>query len=80
MQMATSRLVFPPPLTPPAKSFQWYLQSNEILLNLSMKCQNSGFNAQGSRGSILRVQIGASENVCQQHWRHSRTKERQGET
>ncbi len=38
--------------------FQWYLQSNEILLNLSMKCWNSAFNAQGSRVIIVVVQVG----------------------
>jgi hypothetical protein len=29
--------------------FQWYPQSKKILLNLSMKCCNSAFNAQGTR-------------------------------
>jgi hypothetical protein len=53
-------------LSPPVPSvftpyplFQWYLQSNEILLNLSMKCWNSAFNAQGSRVIIVVVQVGA---------------------
>ncbi len=35
--------------------FQWYPQSREILLNLSMKCWDSAFNAQGS---IVVVQVG----------------------
>ncbi len=39
--------------------FQWYPQSKEILLNLSMKCWNSVFNAQGSRVIIVVVQVGA---------------------
>jgi hypothetical protein len=33
----------------PYPLFQWYPQSKEILLNLSMKCWNSAFNAQGSK-------------------------------
>jgi hypothetical protein len=45
--------------------FQWYLQSNEILLNLSMKCWNSALNTQGSRVLIVVVQEGrSSENIC----------------
>ncbi len=55
-----------PSLSPPLLSaftpyplFEWYLQSNEILLNLSMKCWNSAFNAQGSRVIIVVVQVGA---------------------
>jgi hypothetical protein len=43
----------------PYPLFQWYLQSKEILLNLSMKCWNSAFNAQGSRVIISVVQVGA---------------------
>jgi hypothetical protein len=45
----------------PYSLFQWYPQSNEILLNLSLKCWNSAFNAQGSRLSIVVVQVGAVE-------------------
>jgi hypothetical protein len=45
--------IFGAPLTPKPifqpQINQWYSQSNEILLNLSMKCWNSAFNAQGSR-------------------------------
>jgi hypothetical protein len=40
--------VFGPPFTP-YLLFQWYPQSKEILLNLSMKCWNSAFNAGDSR-------------------------------
>jgi len=43
----------------PYPFFQWYLRSKEILLNLSLKCQNSGFNAQGSRVIMVVVQVGA---------------------
>ncbi len=39
--------------------FQWYPQSKKFLLNLSMKCWNSAFNAQGSRVIIVVVQVGA---------------------
>jgi hypothetical protein len=38
---------------------QWYPQSNEILLNLSMKCSNSAFNGQRSRVIIVVVLAGA---------------------
>jgi hypothetical protein len=42
----------------PYPFFQWYLQSKEILLNLSMKC--TPFNAQGSsRVIIVVVQVAA---------------------
>jgi len=41
----------------PYPFFQWYLQSKEILLNLSMKCLP--FNAQGSRVIIVVVQVAA---------------------
>jgi hypothetical protein len=47
-----------PCLSPPYPLFQWYPQSNEILLNLSMKCWNSTFNAQGSRVIIVVVEVG----------------------
>jgi hypothetical protein len=40
--------------------FMWYLQSKEILLNLSLKCWKSAFNAQGPRVIIIVVvQVGA---------------------
>ncbi len=39
--------------------FEWYPQSKEVLLNLSMKCWNSAFNAQGSRVMIVVVQVRA---------------------
>ncbi len=35
------------------------MQSNEILLNLSLKCWNSAFNAQGSRVNVVVVPVGA---------------------
>ncbi len=43
----------------PFPLFHWYLQSKEILLNLSMKWWNSTFNAQGSKSIIVVVQVGA---------------------
>jgi len=36
--------VFGPPFTP-YPLFQWYPQSKDILMNLSMKCSYSAFNA-----------------------------------
>ncbi len=49
--------VFGPPFTP-YPLFQWYLQSKDILINLSMKCWNSAFNnAQGSRLFTVVVQL-----------------------
>ncbi len=41
----------------PYPLFQWYPQSNEILLNRSMKCWNSAFDAQGSRVIIVVAQV-----------------------
>jgi hypothetical protein len=35
------------------------MQSKEILLNISMKCRVSAFNAQGSRLIIVLIQLGA---------------------
>jgi hypothetical protein len=46
-------------LLPPYPLLQWYPQSEEILLNLSMKCWNSVFNAQSLRVIIVVVQVGA---------------------
>jgi hypothetical protein len=40
----------------PLSLVQWYPQSNETLLNLSM---NSAFHTQGSRVIIVVVQVGA---------------------
>jgi hypothetical protein len=51
--------VFGPPFTP-KRLFQWYPQSKEILLNVSMTCSNSAFNAQGSRVIIVE----RSANIC----------------
>jgi hypothetical protein len=42
----------------PYPLFQWYPQSTEILLNLSMK-NSSAFNARGSRVTIVVVQVRA---------------------
>jgi len=49
---------FGSPFTP-KPLFQWYPQSNEIILNLGMKCWNSAINAQGSRIIIMAVKVGA---------------------
>jgi hypothetical protein len=38
---------------------EMYLQSNEILLNLNVKCWNLAFTAQGLRLIIVVVQVGA---------------------
>ncbi len=43
----------------PHPLFQRSSQSKETLLNLSMKCRNSVFHAQGSRVTIVVVQVGA---------------------
>jgi hypothetical protein len=51
-----------PPFTlsfTPYPLFQWYLQSKESILNLCMKCWNSASNAQGSRVTIVVIQVGA---------------------
>ncbi len=64
----------------PYPLFQWYLQSKKILLHLSMKCQNSAFNAQGSRVIIVLVQVRAVKIcVAPVEWRHSR-KRKESET
>ncbi len=77
--------VFGSPLTPiptPFPLFQWYTQSKDILINLinlSMKCWFSVFNAQGSRLIIVVVQLGAVKiNVATVE--ALRKKERQDET
>jgi hypothetical protein len=53
-----------------------HLQSKEILLNLSMKCSDSAFNAKGSRLTIVVVEVAVVKIL----WRHSGKKERQDET
>jgi hypothetical protein len=75
-----------PSLSPPILSaftpyllFQWYQQSKEILLNLSMKCWNSTFNAQGSRLIIVVVLVGAVK-ICAAVVEALRKKERGDET
>jgi hypothetical protein len=45
----------------PSPLFQWYTQSEEILLSLSMKCWNSEFNGQGSRLIIVIVLVGVTK-------------------
>ncbi len=50
--------VFGPGFTP-YRLFPWYLQSKEILLNLSTNHWNSAFNAQGLRIIVLIVHIRA---------------------
>jgi hypothetical protein len=66
MLFAIELSVNSPCVSPPISSafapyplFQWYPQSQEILLNLGMKCCNSAFNAQGSRVILVVVQVGA---------------------
>jgi hypothetical protein len=59
----SSPCLWAPPFTP-YSLFQWYPQSNHILLNLSMKCWYSAFNARGSRLIIVVVQFRISENIC----------------
>jgi hypothetical protein len=61
-----------------------YPQSKEILLNLSMRCWNSAFNAQGSRIIIVVVQVGAEKIYVAAVEAHTKKrlgqKERQDET
>jgi hypothetical protein len=67
------------PAFTPYPFFQWYLQSNEILLNLSMKCWNSAFNGQGSRVILVVVQVGGVK-IHVAAVEALRKKERQDET
>jgi hypothetical protein len=67
-------------LSPPYPLFQWYLQSQEILLNLSMKCCNSALNAQGSRLIIVVVQLGIVKIYVAAAAEALMKKERQDET
>jgi len=69
--------VFGPAFTPIYPLFQWYPQSEKILLNLSMKCWNSAFNAQGSRVIIVVVQVGTVKIYMYQPVEALRKKERQ---
>ncbi len=59
--------------------FQCYPQSKEIKLNLSMKCWNLAFSAQGSRVIIVVVQAGALK-IYVAVVEALRKKERQDET
>ncbi len=67
--------------SPPIPLFHWYQQStlHEKFLNLSMKCLNSAFNAQGSRVIILVVPVGAVK-IYVAAVEAFREKERQDET
>jgi hypothetical protein len=62
--------LFGPAFTP-YPLFQWYLQSKEILLNLSMKYWKIAFIAQGSRVLIVVVQVGAAKIYVAAVWRRS---------
>ncbi len=64
----------------PYPLFQWYLQSNEIWLNLSMRCRNSAFNVQGSSVIIVVVQVRAMKIYVAAVEALRRKKERQDET
>jgi hypothetical protein len=58
------------------------MQSNEILLNLSIKCWNSEFNAQGLRVIVVVVHVGGATKVymCNVSGGAQEKKERQIET
>jgi len=71
--------VFGPPVFIPYPLFHWYPQGKDILINLSMKCYNSAFNARGSRLIILVVQLGAVK-IYVAAVEGPRKKERQDET
>ncbi len=66
-------------LSPPIPLFQWYPQSKKLLLNLSMKCWNSAFNAQGLRVIIVVIQVGEVK-IYVAEVEVLRKKERQDET
>jgi hypothetical protein len=63
----------------PYPHFQWYSQTNEILLNLSMKCWNSAFNARFENNYNGRPGR-SSENICSSNGGAQGKKERQDET
>jgi hypothetical protein len=48
-------------LAPTHPLSQWYQQSNEILINLNMKCSNSAFDAQGSRVTTVALHVGTGK-------------------
>ncbi len=60
-KVTLSHPVFGPPLTP-IPSFIG-IRKLKTLINLSMKCCNSAYNAQGSR-LIIVVVLRSSENIC----------------
>jgi hypothetical protein len=49
------------PLSSPIPSFSGICKGKTFLLNLSMKCWNSGFSARGLRLIIVVVQLGAAK-------------------
>ncbi len=63
----------------PFPLLQWYLQSNEIWLNLSMRCWNPAFNVQDSSGIIVVLLVGAMK-IYVAAVEALRKKERQDET
>jgi hypothetical protein len=69
-------------LSPPNPSF-WICKVRKYYLNVNMKCWNSvrisAFNAQGSRGIIVAVQVGAVK-IYVAAVEALRKKERHGET
>jgi len=71
--------VFGPPLSPPIPSFSGIRKIKTFLLNLSMKCWNLPFNAQGSRVIIVVVQL-QTVQIYVVTMKALRKKERQDET
>jgi hypothetical protein len=78
LELLAKSFVFKPPFTP-NPLFQCYLQSKEILLNLSMKCWNLAYNAQGLKVIIVVVQVGVVK-IYVATMEPLRQKERQDET
>jgi hypothetical protein len=66
-------------LSPPIPTFSGISKVREILLNLTMKCWNSAFNAQWLRVIIVVVQVGTVK-ICVAALEALRKKERQDET
>ncbi len=60
--------------------FQWYPQSKDILINLSMKWWFSAFNAQGSRLNYSSCTVRSSENKCRSSGGAPAKRKRQDET
>jgi hypothetical protein len=72
------------PLSVVSAKSRHFIKSQYDMLQFSMKCWNSAFNAQGSRLIIVLVQVGAmkNENICSNNGKTGklRKKERQDET